>query len=238
VLNALNQALLTELSDTINRVAVDDAVRVLLITGAGDKAFCAGADINELNALSSAEDARRFAERGQRILSQMEQLTKPVIMAINGYALGGGCEIAMAGDIRLAADTAALGQPEINIGVIPGFGGTQRLARLAGPGAARLLAFTGDRIPAAEALRLRLVDRVLPAAELLPAAMDMARKLAAKAPVALAAAKRAINEGLQVDLDRACVLEAALFGVVCDTEDRAEGTRAFLEKRQPCYRGC
>jgi len=237
VLNALNAATLRELDCALDEVAADDGVRALVITGAGEKAFVAGADINELRAMRSGADAVRFAQRGQALLFKLERLEKPVIMAINGFALGGGCEMAMAGDIRIAADTARLGQPEVNLGLIPGYGGTQRLARLAGRGAAKLLAYTGDMIGAAEALRVGLVDRVVPAADLMREARALADKLAGKAPVALAMAKRSIDGGLDVDLESGCALEAACFGVSCATEDRVEGTAAFLEKRAAKFKG-
>jgi enoyl-CoA hydratase len=218
-LNALNRALLEELDSALDTIANDNNVRVVIVTGAGNKAFVAGADI------------------GERIFSKIEQLTKPVIMAINGYALGGGCELAMSGDIRLAADSAQLGQPEINLGVIPGYGGTQRLARLVGRDRAKYLVFTGERIGADEALALGLIDRIVPAADLMNVAMELAKSLASKAPLALALAKAAINEGSSMPLEEALEHEAALFAQAADTADRREGTAAFLEKRQPQWTG-
>lgn len=236
-LNALNHALLEELDSALDAIAADDRVRALIVTGAGPKAFVAGADITEISGLETADDGAEFARFGQRIFSKIERLTVPVVMAINGYALGGGCELAMSGDIRLAADTAQLGQPEISLGVIPGYGGTQRLARLVGRDRAKFLIFTGERIGAEEALRLGLVDRVVPAAELMDQALGLARSLASKAPRALAFAKMAINEGVDMPLDEAIEHEARLFGQVVDTNDRREGTAAFLGKRQPQWTG-
>jgi enoyl-CoA hydratase len=236
-LNALNNVLLEELDSALDTIANDDNVRVVIVTGAGNKAFVAGADIGELAALETASDAEEFSRHGQRIFARFEQLAKPVIMAINGYALGGGCELAMSGDIRLAADSAQLGQPEINLGVIPGYGGTQRLARLVGRDRAKYLVFTGERIGADEALALGLIDRIVPAADLMNVAMELAKSLASKAPRALALAKAAINEGSSLPLDEALEHEAALFAQAADTADRREGTAAFLEKRQPQWTG-
>lgn len=237
-LNALNAQTVREIEAAVAEVAADDGVRALVITGAGEKAFVAGADINEINALKSAADGARMAARGQQVFFALERLGKPVIAAINGFALGGGCELALACDIRLASESAKLGLPEINLGILPGYGGTQRLARLVGKGAAKLMVFGGDMVTASEALRIGLVDRVVPAAELADAARALARQYAAKAPVALAMAKAAVNLGLEVDLDRGCAIEATHFGVVCATEDRVEGTTAFLEKRKAVFKGC
>jgi len=236
-LNALNRALLDELDSALDTIAGDDNVRAVIITGAGNRAFVAGADIAEIAALRTAEDAEEFSRHGQRIFSKIEQLPKPVIVAINGYALGGGCELAMSGDVRLAADTAQFGQPEINLGVIPGYGGTQRLARIIGRDRAKYLVFTGERIGADEAFRLGLVERIVPATDLLDAAMELATSLAARAPHAIALAKMAINEGTSMPLEQALEHEAALFAQAVDTADRREGTAAFLEKRQPQWRG-
>lgn len=236
-LNALNRALLMELDQALDEFAADGFVRAVVITGAGNKAFVAGADINELASLETNADAVEFARFGQQIFAKIESLTIPVIMAINGYALGGGCELAMAGDIRLAADTAQLGQPEINLGVIPGYGGTQRLARLIGRDRAKGLIFTGERLGAEEALRLGLVDKVVPAADLLGEALALAQTLAGKAPRAIALAKLAINEGASMPIDDAIEFEAQLFAQAVETEDRREGTAAFLGKRQPQWSG-
>jgi enoyl-CoA hydratase len=237
VLNALNHDTMVELSAAIDELGSDPKVRCIILTGAGEKAFVAGADINELRAIPSAAHGAEFAAWGQAILFKMENLSKPVIAAINGYALGGGCELAMACDIRIAADTARLGQPEINLGIIPGYGGTQRLPRLVGKGRAKWLIFSGDMISAQEALRIGLVDMIVPAAELMDKARELARKIASKGPLAVAYAKSCINVGAEVDLVTACAYEASQFGLACGTEDRAEGTAAFLEKRPAQFQG-
>ena len=236
-LNALSRATVAELAAAIEELNADDAIRAIILTGAGEKAFVAGADIGEFNSLRSAEEAAEYARAGQAVLNRIERLPKPVIAAINGYALGGGCELAMACDIRIAADTARLGQPEINLGIIPGYGGTQRLTRLVGKGMAKLLVLSGDQISAQEAQRIGLVDVVVPAAELMPKALELAGKLASKAPVALRLCKQAINEGAEGTLASGLDHEAALFGVVFDTEDRVEGVSAFLEKRKAAWKG-
>lgn len=237
VLNALSHDTMVELSAAIDELGADPGVRCIILTGAGEKAFVAGADINELRAIPSAADGAEFAAAGQAILFKIENLSKPVIAAINGYALGGGCELAMACDIRIAADTARLGQPEINLGIIPGYGGTQRLPRLVGKGRAKLLILSGDMVSAQEALRIGLVDMVVPAAELLDKAKELARKIASKGPLAVAYAKSCVNVGAEVDLVTGCAYEASQFGLACATEDRAEGTTAFLEKRPARFQG-
>jgi enoyl-CoA hydratase len=237
VLNALGEDTMKELDAAIHELAADPEVGAIILTGAGQKAFVAGADIGEFNSLASAREATEYALRGQAVLERIECLPKPVIAAINGFALGGGCELAMACDVRLAADSARLGQPEINLGIIPGYGGTQRLARLVGRGQAKLLCMTGDMIDATEALRIGLVDRVVPAADVLDEAKALAHKLAGKAPVALALIKEAINRGLEGPLASGLAHEAAQFGLVFDTEDRVEGVSAFLEKRKPTWKG-
>jgi len=236
-LNALNQALMAELDAAIDELAADESVRAIVLTGAGEKAFAAGADISEFNSIPSASVAAEFSLRGQAILIKIERLPKPVIAAINGFALGGGCELIMACDIRLAADSARLGQPEINLGIIPGYGGTQRLTRLVGKGAAKLLCLSGDHITAQEALRIGLVDKVVPAADLLDEAKALAVKLAGKAPVAAAAIKQAINVGSEGALADGLAFEAAQFGLVFDTQDRVEGVNAFLKKRKATWQG-
>jgi enoyl-CoA hydratase len=236
VLNALNTQTLDELRRTILALKHDDDVRSVVLTGAGDKSFVAGADINEL-AVQSPTGGRDHALRGQHVLDLVENLGKPVIAAINGYALGGGCELAMACAIRIAADTAKLGQPEINLGIMPGYGGTQRLARLIGRGRALELLLTGDQIGAAEAYRLGLVNRVVPAAELMAEARKLASALAAKAPVAARFILDAVNKGLQMTVGEGQILEATLFGLVASTEDMREGTTAFLEKRKAEFKG-
>jgi enoyl-CoA hydratase len=237
VRNALSGAVVAEIFAALRAVEQDDALRAVVITGAGDRAFAAGADIGELRALPGADDARRFSEETHQVGLFIARMRKPVIAAINGFALGGGMELALSCDIRLAADTAKLGQPEINLGLIPGWGGTQRLPRLVGPATAKLLCMTGDMLDAQEALRLGLVERVLPAAELLPAALTLARQIAGKAPLAVAAIKQAINRGLDMPLAEGCMYEASVFGGVVVTEDAREGTSAFLEKRQPSWKG-
>jgi enoyl-CoA hydratase len=236
-LNALNRALLAELDAAVEAVAQDNRVRAVVITGAGTKAFVAGADIAEIANLAGEEEAAEFSRFGQSVLRRIERMPMPVIMAINGYALGGGCELALCGDIRIAADTAQLGQPEINLGVIPGYGGTQRLARIVGRDRAKGIIFTGERLSAEEAYRLGIVHRVVPAADLMEEAVSLARSLASKAPRALALAKLAVNDGASLPLDDALELEAELFGQAAVTEDRKEGAQAFLEKRQPRWAG-
>jgi enoyl-CoA hydratase len=236
VLNALNAQTLDELRRAILELKHDDGVRVVVLTGAGEKAFIAGADINEL-AVQSPTGGREHAMRGQHVLDLIEHTGKPVIAAINGYALGGGCELAMACTMRLAADTAKLGQPEINLGIIPGYAGTQRLARLVGRGRALELLLTGDQISAAEAHRLGLVNRVVPAADLMAEARKLAAALAAKAPIAMRYILEAVHKGLEMPLPQAQVFEATLFGLVSSTEDMREGTKAFLEKRKAEFKG-
>lgn len=236
-LNALNKATVGELIQAVDELGSDVSIRAIIFTGAGEKSFIAGADIEELSALKSPVEAMEWVGALHSLLNRIDKLEKPTIMAINGFALGGGCELAMSGDIRIAAETARFGQPEINLGLIPGGQGTQRLPRLVGRGMAKLLIFGGDAIPAAEALRLGLVEQVVPAAEVMPTARALAQKLASKSPVIMALAKKAINEGMETDLQRGCELEAVLFGVAASTEDRTEGTRAFLEKRKPIFKG-
>jgi enoyl-CoA hydratase len=237
VRNALNEATRVDLLAALREVEADAELRAVIITGAGDKAFVAGADINELRALPNATQARQNSQRAHAIGLYMAEMSKIVIAAINGFALGGGCELAMSCDIRLAADTARFGQPEINLGIMPGWGGTQRLTRLVGPGMSKLLNLTGELISADEALRIGLVERVYPASELIGAAKELARQIAAKAPLAVAAIKQAINRGQSMPLVDACMYEAALFGDITVSEDGKEGTSAFLEKRQPSWKG-
>jgi enoyl-CoA hydratase len=236
VLNALNAATLDELRRTILAFKQDHGVRAVVITGAGEKSFIAGADISEL-AVQTPTSGREHALAGQHVLDLIENMGKPVIAAINGYALGGGCELAMACTIRIAADTAKLGQPEINLGIMPGYAGTQRLARLIGAGRALELLLTGDQITAGEAHRLGLVNRVVPAAELMAAARKLAATLASKPPIAVRYIIDAVNRGLQMTLRDAQAFEATLFGLVASTDDMREGTRAFLEKRAAEFKG-
>jgi enoyl-CoA hydratase len=207
-----------------------------VITGAGEKSFVAGADINEL-AVQSPVSAQEFARVGQRVFAMIEQLGKPVIAAVNGYALGGGCELAMACTLRLASDTARFGQPEINLGILPGYAGTQRLSRLVGKGRAMEMMLTGTPISAIEAERIGLVNRVVPAGELMAEAGKLAAALAARAPVAMRCILDAVNHGLDMAFADACAYEAALFGLAVATADMREGTRAFLEKRTPVFEG-
>ena len=232
VLNALNAQLLTELSQALSDLETDENVRVVIITGSGTKAFAAGADIGELNALANAVEGAQKARIGQAVTLQIERLNKPVIMAVNGFALGGGCELAMAGDIRIASENARFGQPEVNLGLIPGYGGSQRTTRLLGKGMAMFLCLSGDMIDAKTALEIGLVERVVPQDELLPAAKKLAQTIAGKAPLAIAACKRAINNGAHLPIADALELEALEFGTLVNTNDFKEGTSAFLEKRK------
>ena len=236
VLNALNVQTLGELRRALVDLKQDDGARVVILTGAGEKSFIAGADINEL-AVQTPAGGRDLATAGQQVLDLIENLGKPVIAAINGYALGGGCELAMACTIRIAADTAKLGQPEINLGIIPGYAGTQRLSRLVGRGRALELLLTGEPVSAAEAYRLGLVNRVVPAADLLAHVRTLAAALATKAPVAVRYILDAVNRGLEMPFAEAQAFEATLFGLVASTDDMREGTTAFLEKRPAAFRG-
>jgi len=236
VLNALDATLLGELALAIEELAVDPAMRVILLTGAGPKAFAAGADIAELAALD-AESGRAYAVRGQAFSRRLETLGKPIIACINGFALGGGCELAMACTLRLAADTARLGQPEVKLGVIAGFGGTQRLPRLVGRSAALRLLLSGTIISASEALRIGLVDEVVPAAELMARAEALALEIAANAPLAVERTLLAVDSGLDLSLEDALAEEARHFGQTCASQDKAEGTAAFLLKRPPVWTG-
>lgn len=229
-LNALNQGTLEEMLRCFRELAQNEAIRVVIVTGGGDKAFVAGADIAFMEKLSPLA-ARRFALLGQQVLSTMENLPQPVIAAINGFALGGGCELALACDIRLASENARFGQPEVNLGVIPGFGGSQRLPRLIGRGRANELLFTGDIIDAQEAVRIGLVNRVVPQAQLLASCREMAEKIASRGPVAVKLCKEAVNNGVEVDLARACQYEADQLALCFSSDEQKEGMRAFLEKR-------
>lgn len=236
VLNALNTQTMYELETAMGELRSDDGVRAIVLTGAGEKSFVAGADINEL-AVQTPVGGREHARTGQRVLDTIEHLGKPVIAAINGFAFGGGCELAMACTLRVAADSAKLGQPEINLGLIPGYAGTQRLTRLVGRGVALEILLTGDPLTAAEAHRIGLVNRVVPAADLLAEAKKLAAQLAAKAPVAARYIIDAVLRGAEMPLAEAQTYETTLFGLVSTTDDMREGTRAFLEKRKPEFKG-
>lgn len=236
VLNALNRKTVEELETCLAAVRDEPEVRVLIVTGAGEKAFIAGADINEL-AQRTPIDGKEFSLYGQRVFHMLETLGKPSIAAINGYALGGGCELALACTIRLAARTARLGQPEVKLGILPGYGGSQRLPRLCGKGVAHELCLTGEMISAEEALRIGLVNHVYEPAELMPAAEALAKKIIANAPLAIKYAMEAIEHGMEMPQEEGLFLEATLFGLCCATEDMREGTRAFLEKRPAQFKG-
>lgn len=233
--NALDGPTRCELLGVLDAIRRDDAIRVVVLTGAGDKAFVAGADISEFEGRSPVDQFRVMS--GPTVFDAVDAFPKPVIAALNGFTLGGGCELAMACDIRLAADTAKLGQPEVNLGIIPGGGGTQRLPRLVGAGTAYRLLFTGELIGAAEALRIGLVDEVVPAADLRGRAMALAESIAQKSPVALQLIKEAVRASLRVPLDEGLRQERTLFGLAFSSEDKAEGVAAFLGKRQAEFKG-
>jgi enoyl-CoA hydratase len=235
-LNALNRKTMEELAAILTDARDDPAVRVLLLTGAGEKAFIAGADINEL-AQHTPVDGKDFSIWGQGALRLLETMGKPSIAAINGFALGGGCELALACSIRIASRTAKLGQPEVKLGIIPGYGGSQRLARLCGKGVAHELCLTGEMISADEAARIGLINRVVEPAELMPTAEAIAQKIIANAPLAVKFAMEAIERGVEMPLAEGLFLEATLFGLCCATEDMREGTRAFLDKRPAQFKG-
>jgi len=236
VLNALNRQTIEELEHCLAGARDDADLRVLIVTGAGEKSFVAGADINEL-AQRTPVDGKEFSLYGQRVFHMLETLGKPSIAAINGFALGGGCELALACTIRIASRTAKLGQPEVKLGIIPGYGGSQRLARLCGKGVAHELILSGEMISADEALRIRLVNHVVEPADLLPTAEALARKIIANAPLAVKFAMEAVERGMEMPQEEGEFLEATLFGLCCATEDMREGTRAFLEKRPAQFKG-
>ena len=235
-LNALNTETVLELGDAVARAARDAEVRALIVTGAGEKAFVAGADINQLAVLTPIE-AQAYAERGQRVFRQIEMLAKPTLAAINGYALGGGLELAMSCAVRVASENARLGQPEVKLGVLPGYGGTQRLPRLVGRGRALEMLLSGEPVTAAEAYRIGLVNHVVPQAELLEFCRQWLRKVLANAPLALGLTLQAVDVGLEAGLEQGLRFEAAAFGLTTATEDKREGTRAFLEKRPAAFAG-
>jgi enoyl-CoA hydratase len=236
VLNALNRKTIEELQDALLDARKDDAVRVLILTGAGEKAFVAGADIGEL-AVQTPVNGKEFSLFGQSVLHLLETMGKPSICAINGFALGGGCEMALACTIRIASKTAKLGQPEVKLGILPGYGGSQRLARLCGKGVAHELCLTGEMITAEEALRIGLVNHIYEPAELIPAAEAMAKKIIANGPLAVKLTMEAIERGMEMPQEEGLFLEATLFAVACATEDMREGTKAFLEKRPAQFKG-
>ena len=236
VLNALNRELLSEFAQVLAQLADDETARVLVLTGAGDKAFVAGADIRELATLTPLQ-AKAFAESGKGVINLLQGLAIPAIAAVNGFALGGGSEIALACDFIYASENAAFGLPEINLGLIPGFGGTQRLPRLIGPNMARELIYTGKMISALEAERMGLVNKVFPAAALMAETLKTAGGIAAKGRVSLRAAKQAINRGMAVELATGCAIETDAFALCMASEDAGEGTRAFLEKRPADFKG-
>jgi enoyl-CoA hydratase len=236
VLNALNGTTIEELRTAFHELKNDALIRVVILTGAGEKAFVAGADIGEL-AKQDPVSGKEMAHRGQNVLNLIENLGKPVIACINGFALGGGCELALACTMRLASENAKFGQPEVKLGIVPGYGGTQRLPRLVGKGLAMQMVLSGEMITAAEALRIGVVNEVTPAAELIPRAEALAAKIIANAPLAVQYAMEAVNKGMEMTLAEGLFLEAALFGVCCATSDKAEGTAAFLEKRPALFGG-
>jgi enoyl-CoA hydratase len=236
VLNALNRKTIEELHAILTDARDDGAVRVLILTGSGEKAFVAGADINELTQQTPVH-GKEFSLFGQGVFHLLETIGKPSICAINGFALGGGCELALCCSIRLASKTARLGQPEVKLGILPGYGGSQRLARLCGKGVAHELCLTGEMINAEEAQRIGLVNHIYEPAELLPAAEALAKKIIEKAPLAVKYCMEAIERGIEMPQEEGLFLEAALFGVCCATEDMREGTKAFLEKRQANFQG-
>ncbi|MDD3705117.1 MAG: short-chain-enoyl-CoA hydratase [Clostridiaceae bacterium] len=229
-LNALNTETLRELDEAVSAAGKDENVKAIVITGEG-RAFVAWADISQMRDLT-VQEGRDMTILGQEVFTRIENLDKPVIAAVNGFALGGGCELAMACDIRVASDKAKFGQPEVNLGIIPGYGGTQRLPRLVGKGAAKYLIFTGEMISAEEAYRIGLADKVVPAEELMDSVVSMAKTIMSKAPISIKMAKHAINNGLNVDLKSGIAYEAEAYTTTFSTEDRIEGMSAFLEKRQ------
>jgi enoyl-CoA hydratase len=236
VLNALNAQTVGEIGEAFEQVRNDDAVKAVILTGGGEKAFVAGADIAELAKMTPIT-GKATAERGQRIFANIERFPKPVIAAINGFALGGGCELALACHIRIASERAQIGLPEVTLGIIPGYGGTQRMARLLGKGKALELILTGDRVPAAEAERIGLVNKVVAPEELMNTAMELAKKIASRGPLAVRAAIEAVMSGSEMPIEEGFFLEATLFGLLASTDDMKEGMGAFLEKRAANFSG-
>ena len=235
-MNALNLDTVTELKDAIEKIAVDKAVKVVVITGAGEKSFVAGADIKEMATKTPAE-GREWGQFGQNVFTEIENMPQPVIAAINGFCLGGGCELSCACDIRYAAENAKFGQPEVGLGITPGFGGTQRLTRVVGRGQAKELIYTGGMIGAEEAKAIGLVNKVVPQEELMPTVLKLAGKIAKNAPVAVQLSKAAINRGINCDVVTGIAYEAEVFGLCFSTNDQKEGMAAFVEKRKPTFEG-
>jgi enoyl-CoA hydratase len=237
VMNALSRQTLDELEQAFDQLGTDEEVRAIIVTGAGQKAFVSGADIGELQAYETAQEGYEHSRSTHELLFKMQRLDKPIIMAINGYALGGGCELALGGDIIIASDNAQFGQPEVNLGIIPGFGGTQNLPRLVGRTRSLEMILTGDRIGAEEAKSIGLVNHVVPLDQLMETAKSIGNKIAEKGPVAIALSKRAVYQGLEMSPRAGNETEASYFGLAIGTADRKEGTKAFLEKRKPVWQG-
>lgn len=235
VLNALSSSVLEELGGVVDELAADGSIRVVILTGAG-RSFVAGADIAEMSGLTP-DEGRDWGRLGASVFRKLESMEKPVIAAVNGFALGGGCELAMACDIRIASDKAKFGQPETGLGITPGFSGTQRMARIIGPAKAKELIFTAEVIKAEEALRIGLVNKVVPAESLMEEVVTMAKTIASKAPIAVKYAKEAINRGLEADMDTAIALETELFGLCFATSDQKKGMQAFLNKEKHMFEG-
>ena len=234
--NALSSKVMEELDDSVDAVLKDDDIKVAIITGTGGVIFVAGADIKEIANIENAAKGQELTAKGQAVLNKIEQSEKPFIVAINGLTLGGGCELAMACHIRIASDMTKFGQPEINLGIIPGFGGTQRLPRLVGSGKAAEIILTGDMVTAKEAHRIGLVDKIVPPDDVLKQAKGIAKRIASKGKLAIAAALKSMNRGLKTPLEEGLRIESEIFGKVCETEDKKEGVSAFLEKRQPKFK--
>lgn len=235
-LNALTEIVMSELDQIITDLSNNSSLQVVILTGAGEKAFVAGADIKQFIDIDK-ESGRELVRRGQKILNKLSALKQPVIAAVHGFALGGGCELALACDIRVASENAVFGVPEVSLGVIPGYGGTQRLSRLIGAGQAMKMIFVGDPLNAAEAYRIGLVDKVVPTGEVLNEAKAMAKKIMSRGPLAVQAAKRSIYDGLKVSMEEGMLLEADRFSELCNTHDQKEGANAFLSKRKPNFQG-
>ncbi|ABO50306.1 Enoyl-CoA hydratase/isomerase [Desulforamulus reducens MI-1] len=235
-LNALNPEVLTELGQAVDAISADDEIFVVILKGAGEKAFVAGADITAMKDMTALE-GRNFGQLGQEVFKKLEYMPKPIIAAINGFALGGGCELAMACDIRVASEKSKFGQPEVGLGITPGFAGTQRLPRLVGKGRAKELIYTADIIGAADAHRIGLVNHVVPEDQLLEFCKNMAKRIASKGQIAVRLCKSAIDQGLEMDVDKGIAYEAEVFGLCFATTDQTEGMTAFVEKRKPNFTG-